>query len=366
MSYRAYKAELQPNNKQITFFKKCVGTARWVYNWALDKRKSFYETNQTSLSHNETKKLLNQEKKYITWLKDVPKSIHRGAMENLDNAYQKFFKKHTGFPKFKSKHSSRKSFLLEQEQFKVEGNRIFVARLGWVMLKESDYIPVTGVKYVSATISCKADKWFISVTINDLKEEPDLITEGDVIGIDLGIKTLAVCSNGMSFENPKAYKKHLAHLKHLQREVNRRLKGSKNREKSKKKVSKQYYKISCIRHDSIHKMTSALVKTKPKVIIIEDLNVEGMLKNHKLAQALSDVAFGEIRRQLEYKCKLTGTELFVFDRFFPSSKMCNNCGCIFEGQTLNDRIYKCSCGYEQDRDVNASYNIRDYYLKSLP
>jgi len=365
MSYRAYKVELHPNNKQITFFKKCVGTSRWVYNWALTLRKAFYETNQKSLSHFDTAKLLTQEKKNTTWLKEVPKSVHRGAMVNLDAAYQRFFKEKKGFPKFKSKHTSRKSFLLESEQFKVDTNKIFVARLGWVRLKEANYIPVDGVKFISATVSFRADRWFVSVTVSDGEELPSLVSEGDIIGIDLGIKTLAVCSNGMSFENPRAYKSNLMKLKRLQRKVSRRAKGSKNREKAKKKLANQYYKTSCLRQDALHKMTTSLVRTKPKAVVIEDLNVEGMLKNHKLAQALSDVSFGEIRRQLEYKCKLNGIELYVIDRFFPSSKTCNKCGCIKDDLKLSDRTYKCNdCGYEEDRDVNASYNIRDYYLHS--
>ena len=364
MAYRAYKVELHPNNKQKTFFSKCFGTARWCYNYALDKRSKYYDEHHTSLSHNDVKKMLTQEKKTTTWLKEVPKSVHRIAMENCDSAYQKFFKEHKGFPKFKSKHTAKKSFGLEDNQFKVFTDKIYIAKLGDVRFKEHEYIPIDGVKFISSTVSERAGRYFVSITVSDGIEIPELINKGDVIGIDLGIKTLATCSNGMVFDNPRALRKNLKSLKRKQRELCRRHKGSKNRDKTKKQISKKHYRISCIRQDSLHKMTTALVRTKPKAIVIEDLNVEGMLKNHKLAQALSDVSFGEIRRQLEYKCKLNGIELYAINRFFPSSKTCNVCGSVKQDLKLSDRTYRCECGYECDRDLNASYNIRDYYLTS--
>lgn len=360
--YRAYKVELNPNNKQITFFNKCFGTARWCYNWALDKRINHYKETQTTLCHNDVAKLLTQEKKTTKWLRDVPRSVHRNSMVNLDSAYQRFFKEHKGFPNFKSKHKSKKSFGLEQEQFKIYSDRIYIARLGDVRLKQNDYIPISDVKFISATVSERAGRYFVSVIVDVGYEQPYPIAEGDVVGIDLGIKTLATCSNGMVFENARALKTNLKSLKRMQRELHRRKKGSNNRNMTKKKISRKHYKISCIRQDRLHKMTTALVKTKPRVIVIEDLNVDGMMKNHKLAQAISDISFGEIRRQLDYKCKWRGIELFVIDRFFPSSKTCNACGYIKQDLKLSDRIYKCECGYEEDRDLNASYNIRDYYL----
>ena len=231
--------------------------------------------------------------------------------------------------------------------------------MGWIKLKENNHLPFDK-KILSATVSKRVGRWFVSISVEE-EIAPVPNAKGEVIGIDLGIKTLAVASNGMVFENPKALKTYRRKLARLQRKQCRQKKGSSNRKKTNQKIARLHYKISNIRKNSIHKMTSAVVKTKPRLIVIEDLNVRGMTKNHCLAGAVSDASFGEIRRQLDYKCKWNAVELQVADRWFPSSKMCSRCGHIRHDLTLKDRIFVCpECGLVIDRDENASMNLKRY------
>jgi putative transposase len=365
---KSYKAELEPTTEQVILFQKHVGVARFVYNWALSRRIREYEgTGKTSSAYEQHKQLNALKKTEFPWMYETSKSTAQHALKNLDVAYKNFFRnikqgKAPGFPKFKAKKISRESFYLDGT-INVLGDRIQLPRIGKVKLKEKGYIPTSGVRITSATVSKRADRWFVSVQVQ--QEIPELKATGEVLGIDLGVKTLAVLSDGRTFQNHKALQKNSKKLSRLQREVSRKVKGSNNREKAKQKVAKLHYKIFSTRTDSIHKMTSEiLARTKPEherpsKIVIEDLNVTGMMKNRKLAKALSNVSFSEIRRQLDYKCKWYGVELVVVDRFFPSSKTCSCCGVVNEGLSLSDREWTCVCGAVHDRDLNAAINLKN-------
>ena len=346
---------------------KHAGAARFAWNWGLARRKQEYEATGRSSNAIEQHRQLNALKPAeFPWMYDVSKCAMQEALRDLDKAYQNFFRrvkngeKKVGFPKFKSKKNGIGSFRLTGA-IRVESNRIKLPRIGWLRLKECDYIPTEDINILSATVSEKAGHWFVSV---QCREEIEVTqATGEPIGVDLGIKELAVCSDGQRFENPKALRKAQRKLKRLQRELSRRKKGGQNREKTRRKIAKVHYRIANIRKDALHKATSAIVaKTKPdeerpSVVVIEDLNIGGMLKNHCLAQAISDVGFTEFRRQIEYKTAWNGEELMTADRFFPSSRLCRHCGCINDNLTLADREWACDCGAVLDRDLNAAINL---------
>lgn len=237
-------------------------------------------------------------------------------------------------------------------------------------MKERDYIPTEGIHILSATVSERAGRWFVSIQCRE--EIPDREATGEPIGVDLGIKTLAVVSDGREFENPKALRRAQKKLRRLQRELSRRKKGGQNWKKTKAKLAKQHHRIACIRKDALHKAASALVardkppSERPSVIVIESLNVLGMSKNHSLAQAISDVGMSEFRRQLEYKCEWYGIELMAADRFFPSSRLCRHCGSINRDLKLSDRVWICDCGAVLDRDRNAALNLKNLAVRGVP
>jgi len=372
---RAYKVEIDPNNVQRTALLKHAGAARFAWNWGLARRKQEYEETGKSSNAIEQHRQLNALKKTdFPWLYEVSKAAPQEALRDLDKAYQNFFRrvkagKKNGFPKFKSRKNGIGSFKLTGA-IHVDNDRIKLPRIGWLRLKEHGYIPTDGIHILSATVSESAGRWFVSVQCQQEIEVTQ--ATGEPVGVDLGIKELAVVSDGRRFENPKALRKAQTKLKRLQRELSRRKKGGKNREKTRKKIAKAHQRIANIRRDTLHKATSAIVaKTKPdserpSVVVIEDLNVKGMMKNHNLAQAISDVGMGEFKRQLEYKSRWCGVELLVADRFFPSSRLCPVCGTINAGLTLADRVWICDCGAEHDRDLNAANNLKNLAVRRVP
>ncbi len=373
--FRAYKTELDPNNVQRTAFLKHAGAARFVYNWGLARRIQEYEETGRSSNAIEQHRQLNALKKTdYPWLYEVSKSAPQEALRDLDKAYQNFFRRvkngeKPGFPKFKSRKNGIGSFRLTGA-IHVTETHIKLPRIGWVRLKEHGYIPTNGIHILSATVSESAGRWFVSV---QCRQEIEVIqATGEPIGVDLGIKDLAVTSDGRRFGNPKPLKKAQAKLKRLQRKLSRQKKGSKNREKTQKKIAKTHRQIANIRRDTLHKVTSEIVaKTKPSnerpsVVVLEDLNVSGMLANHHLAQAISDVGFNEFRRQLEYKTRWYGSELLLADRFFPSSRLCHYCGHINSELKLSDRVWTCRCGAILDRDYNAALNLKNLAVWGVP
>lgn len=362
---RAYKTKLRPTTKQARYFGGCVGAARFVYNWALadriQKHKLELKTNKF-----EQKKRFNAIKDELCpWVRKYSYTLVEAEFNNLDTAYQNFFRRvkqgigKPGFPKFRKK-GLKSSFTLRSiKPNHIESNKIKLPLVGWVNLAENGYFPTEGIKINSATISEKAGEWFISVQVEEEIELPQ--TNGHVIGVDVGIKTSAVLSDGRSFDAPKTLYKYEKKLAKLQRELSRRNKGSANRAKTKTKIAKLHAKISDTRKHYQHNVSKAVVSDLPHTIVIEDLNVKGMQKNRHLAKAVSDAGMSEVHRQITYKSEWNGIDLVEVDRFYPSSKTCSNCGNIKQDLTLADRIYKCDCcGFEIDRDLNAALNLAAY------
>ncbi len=360
---RAYKTELDPNNKQRTMLVKYCGAARFVFNWALADR---IERHKQGLSTNmyEQKKRFNAIKdEQFPWIREVAYRVTEQAFTNCDVAYKNFFRrvksgeKQVGFPKFKSRKRGLGSFVL-RSSIHVNDSSITLPRLGTIRLKENGYLPTSNTKILSATISERARHWFISLQVES-QDEPEPEPGNGVIGVDLGVKVLATCSNGMFFENPRSLAKAERRLAHIQRELSRRKKGSRNREKTKNKVARLHYRIANIRNFALHEVSNYLtVKAKPDTVVMEDLNVKGMLQNRHLSKAIADASFRELRRQLEYKCAWYGVHFLLADRYYPSSKTCSYCGSKKPILKLSERIFKCeSCGALIDRDYNASINL---------
>lgn len=342
----AHRIQLQPRNRHITAFNKACGVARYTWNWALDRWQKEYEAGNKPKA-NELKKQWNAEKP--DWVYESPKGANQAPFTNLNKAFQRFFKKLGKYPKFKRK-GGHDSFYVENDKLSIDGRYVRLPKIGRVKMTEELRFPG---KVMSATVSREADRWFISFTV-DTEIQPK---RGDeVIGIDLGVKDAVVLSDGTKFSGTKPLKRKLKLLKKRQRQHSRKQKGSNNRKKSAIRLARFHRKIKNQRKDFLHKVSSHIV-SRAKTVVIEDLNVRGMLKNHKLARAISDIGFYEFRRQLEYKCRMNAVELIIADRWFPSTKLCRFCGTINE-MSLADRTFKCDCGHTEDRDVNAAQNLR--------
>lgn len=369
MILRAYKVQLDVNNKQQTLLLQHIGCARWAFNWALTKKKESFDKKEKIPNAIELHRELNKLKQTdYPWFYESSKSSPQNALRDCDKAFQNFFtrckkkvKGKKGFPKFKSKKNEKQSFRLDGA-ISVESDCIKLPRIGKLKLSEKDYIP-TDCKILSATVSKRAGKWFVSVQV----ESPDRghsNAKNEVVGIDLGIKTLATCSDGTTHENPKALKKNLKKLKSKHKQLSRKKKGSKNYEKAKQKLAKLHYHISNIRKDCLHKITSKIINEN-QVIVLEDLKVSNMMKNHCLAQSISDVGLHEFRRQIEYKAKWNDRNIIFADTFFASSKTCSCCGWKNSDLKLTDRMFECKvCNNNMDRDLNASLNLKQIYTGS--
>ena len=360
---RGYKTEIHPNNKQRTLLLKNAGVARFAYNWGLSQKRVAMTTKSKIPNAIELHRRLNAIKPTeLPWMYEVSKCSPQEALRNLDRAFINFFEKRGKFPKFKSKKNGIGGFRLTGT-IKVEDSHVQLPRLGRLKLKEKGYLPTTA-KILSASVSEKAGRWFVSIQVE--QELPEYIGQKDehnVVGVDLGIKTLATVSDGQTFDNPKPLKTRLRKLRRLNKSVSRKVKGSKNRKKAVSRLARLYAHISNIRKDTLHKITTVLAKTK-RIVGIEDLNVSGMMKNRCLSRSIADLGLFEWRRQLEYKGKWYSCLIRVIDRWFPSSKTCHVCGEINENLTLADREWTCPCGVVHDRDFNASKNI-EYVAASL-
>jgi putative transposase len=366
---RGYKVELDLNNRQRTACAKHAGTARFAYNWGLRRQIDSYEQSGQSPSAIDLHRELNKLKQTdFPWMYEVSKCAPQEALRDLDKAFNHFFRRvkegngKPGFPKFKSRKRGLGSFRLTGV-IRVFETCIQLPRLGTLKLKEKGYIPTTGVHILSATVSEKAGRWFVSVQVKEEQPAPSPAT-GEPVGVDLGVKAMATCSDGQIFENPRALDKKSEQLARWQRRLSRRKKGSQNREKARRKVANLHLQIANIRQDALHKATSTIVaKTKPdserpRTIVLEELNVAGMLKNHKLARAIADVGLAEFRRQIVYKASLAGEQVLLADQWYPSSKTCSSCGVIKFELDLSERIFICdSCGLVIDRDLNAALNL---------
>ena len=374
----AYKTELDPNNVQITLFKQHAGAARFAFNWALAIKDKHFKERSKMPSAYELHRMLNKRKKedidFNKWAYDISKWTFQNALFNVDTAYDGFFrrcrerkqgknkKRKLGYPKFKCKKNKHESFRLDPP-ITVYEDKIKLPKIGIVRLKEHNYLPMDK-KILSATISRRADKWFVSINVETEIEYVQHSIFDDRLGIDLGIKSMATCSDGTSYENPMPLKKNLKRLKRIQRRFSKKQKGSNNKEKQRIKLSRLHLKVSNIRKDCLHKVTSNIVQ-KANVFVLENLNVTNMMKNHNLAQSIHDVGFYEFRRQLEYKAKLLGKHVLYADQWFASSKTCSCCGWKKDDLSLTDRIFECKvCESKIDRDLNAAINLKNYTVSS--
>ncbi len=434
---RGYRTELDLNNQQITACKKHAGAARWAWNWALRRKQEVYQQTGRSISAMELHRELNELKQTaLPWMYEVSKAAPQESLRDLDTAMKNFFRRvqdkksgtfkgKSGYPRFKSKKRGIGSFRLTGS-IHVYEKAIDLPRLGRLRLKECGYVPMSGIHILSATVSEEAGRWYVSVQV--LEEVPDPPSaQAEPIGVDLGISAMATASDGTVIANPKALRSNLICLKRLQRRLSRKKKGSKNREKARKRLARQHARVAHIRRDALHKATSKLtrarlipeeraarqasiaaslpepktkVKTRkgkrqtategsplsvsvamkvkkqqakrllrqateadvplrPRILVLETLNVTGMLKYHHLAQAIADVGFTEFKRQVEYKTSWMGETLQLADRWYPSTRRCSSCG-HERDIDLSERIYIClndECRLVIDRDLNAALNL---------
>ncbi len=367
----AKKVSLYPSEIQEQKLWKSVGTARFIYNWTLEKQEENYKNGGKFISDSVLRKEITQLKKSeLIWLNEVSNNVAKQAVKDACDAYKKFFKGLSDKPRFKSKKRSKKSFYNDNVKLKVKDNKLVnIEKVGWI--KTNEQLPI-GIKYSNPRISYDNKYWYLSVGIEQSEIQEELTDIS--LGIDLGIKVLGICSNGVTYKNiNKTYvvRKIEKRLKRLQRQASRKYeqnkKGkeyvkTKNIIKLERQIQLIYRKLANIRKNHLHQTTTSIVKTKPYRIVIEDLAVSNMMKNKHLSDAIRKQGFYEFRRQLEYKCKLRKIELVLADRFYPSSKRCSQCGKIKKDLRLKDRVYKCSCGLNIDRDLNASRNLSTYKL----
>jgi putative transposase len=364
---RAYQSELDLNDRQVSACRRHAGAARWAYNWGLRVKQERYKATKKSPTAIELHRELNALKKTdVPWMYDMSKCAPQEALWNLDAAFAHFFRRcvlkkqgkwkgKLGYPKYKTKKKGLGSFRLTG-RIVVSDKAIVLPRLGRLRLKEREYLPTGGdVQILSATVSEQAGHWYVSVQVEQEQVVPE--NTGPVVGIDLGVKSLATLSDGEVIPNPRHLKRRLKKLKKLQRVVSRRQKGGKNRKKAVCKLAKLHRQIKNQRDNTLHQVTTRLAKTK-SVLVIEDLNVSGMVKNHRLAQAIGDVGFYEFKRQLLYKASWYGARVILADRWEPSSKRCSGCGWLDADLTFSDRTFHYEqCGLVLDRDLNAAINL---------
>ncbi|MGU8164347.1 RNA-guided endonuclease InsQ/TnpB family protein [Clostridium perfringens] len=378
---RAYKMEINPTDEQKSKIHRTIGVSRFVYNFYIARNKEIYERKGKFISGMDFSKWLNNEyipnNQEVKWIKEVSSKATKQAIMNGDKAFRDFFKKAKGFPKFKKKKNQDvKAYFPKNNKtdWTLERHRVKIPTLGWVRLKEFGYIPINSV-VKSGTVSQKADRYYVSILVEeDDKKVYKSTNEG--LGIDLGVKEFAVCSDGSKFKNinkTSTVKKIEKKLKREQRKLSRKYESLKIRNKNIKegratgqniqkqivKVQKLHQRLTNIRTDYINKTVFSIVNQKPSYVTIEYLNVKGMMKNKHLSKAIASQKFFEFKTKLTVKCKENHIELRIVDRFYPSSKTCSSCGKVKKDLKLSDRIYKCDCGFTIDRDLNASINLKN-------
>ena len=375
---KSFKTEINPTEEQKVKIRKTIGTCRYIYNFYLAHNKELHDNGEKFMSGKSFSVWLNNE--YLPqnpdklWIKEVSSKSVKRSIENGCVAFTRFFKHQSAFPNFKKKGKSDvKMYFVKNnpKDCRCERHRINIPSLGWVRMKEKGYFPTTKDGYVikSGHVSIKADRYYVSVLI-EIPNNKIANHSKEGIGIDLGLKDFAIVSNGKTYKNinksaklKKLEKQLIREQRSLSRKYENLKKGEStqraNIQKQKLKVQKLHHKIDDIRTDYINKTIAEIVKTKPSYITIEDLNVSGMMKNKHLSKAVASQKFYEFRTKLQAKCKESGIELRVVDRWYPSSKTCHCCGVIRKDLKLSDRIFRCDCGYIEDRDFNAALNMRD-------
>ncbi|MCF2640703.1 transposase [Fusobacterium varium] len=373
----AKKVRIYSTKEQEQKLWQSVGTARFIYNYTLTKQEENYKNGGKFISDGTIRKELTQLKKSeLTWLNEVSNTVAKQAVKDACNAYKSFFKGLVNKPKFKSKKKSKPSFYNDPVKLKVKEKKVLIEKIGWI--KTNEQIP-RNVKYNNPRVTYDNKYWYISVGVEVDKKQEELTDIS--LGIDLGLKDLAICSDGKVFKNinkTKEVKNLEKRLKQKQRQISRKYEmnkikkegggrcqfiKTKNIEKLENTTKLIHRKLANIRNNYLHQVTTNIVKTKPYRIVIKDLNVSGMLKNKHLSNSVRKQCFNKFRKYLTYKTELYGIELVITDRFYPSSKTCSECGFIKKDLKLKDRVYRCPhCGAVIDRDYNASLNLSMYKL----
>ena len=384
MAVKSIKVKLNPNNKQLTKLFQYAGCARFAYNWAINREEENHKQGNKFLSDMDLRKEFTQLKKLqeFKWLNEVSNNVTKQAIKDACNAYKNFFKGQCKFPKFKSRKYSTPSFYQDNIKIQFTDTHVKVEafsmsrkqnkqKLNWIKLYEKRKIP-TDCKYMNPRFTYDGLYWYVSVAIEVDDNTDNTFQSNEGIGIDLGIKNLAVCSDENTYKNinkTQRVKKLEKRKRRLQRSVSRRYNKNKkggdycktsNIIKREKELLKIIKHLTNIRHNYLHQTTSEIIKRKPSFICIEDLNVNGMMKNRHLSKAIQQQGLYEFRRQIEYKAKWNNIPVIIADRFFPSSKICSCCGHIKKDLKLSDRIYKCECGNIINRDFQASLNLKEY------
>jgi putative transposase len=353
----AHRIRIYPNKQARQYLAKCFGTSRFAYNWGIDECKRSFESGEKCPSGYDLSKRLNSIKReQFPWMYDVSKYASQASVHDCGSAFRLFLSARSKYPKYKNKNNYN-SVYLAWNHYRVDQNHLRVAKLS-SSIRMAEKVRFHG-RILSVTISRKADQYFASFQIElpDTYEYPHCSENQTVVGVDLGIKDFAVLSTGEKFRGPKALRSNEKKLKRLQRSLSKKKKGSRNRQKARFCLAKQYLRIRNIRQDFLHKLSTDLVR-RFCTIVIEDLSVSNMVKNHHLAKSISDQGWGEFRRQLDYKTKLANQELVIADRFYPSSKLCSICGQKNDRLQLKHRKWTCDfCGTVHDRDVNAAINL---------
>ena len=363
MRRKAYKYRIYPNKEQQELINKHIGCCRYVYNLCLEKKINAYKTSKKSLSKFDLMKLLPALKKEqeTSFLKEVNSLSLQAAIYNLDNAYKKFFKEKKGFPKFKSKRNPKQSFqILQNTNVDFDEKKVFIPKFK-EGIKCRFHRFFNGKIKTSTILRTSTGKYYISITVEFDEDNPNKkpIDENKAVGIDLGIKTFATLSNGEEIPNPKNLRNALTRLKRLQRRLSKKVKGSNNREKARKILACQYERVTNRRNDFLEKVTHKLVTTYD-TICLETLSAKNMIKNHHLAQALSDIAIGRFNERIKQKAEWYGVNILRIGRFEPSSKMCT-CGYIYKDLKLSQRVWTCpNCGKTNQRDLLAANNIKAF------
>ncbi|KSV60551.1 RNA-guided endonuclease InsQ/TnpB family protein [Acetivibrio ethanolgignens] len=380
---KTIRVMLLPNNKQKTKLFQYANIARFAYNWALGREKENYKNGGKFISDGDLRKEFTQLKKTdeYSWLNNVSNNVTKQAIKDACEAYRDFFKGYTKFPRFKSKKHSVPKFYQDNVKIqftdthvKVEGfatsKKKNKQKLNWIRLAEHSRIPAENVKYMNPRIKYDGINWYITVGIE--YEDSITLPSNEGVGIDLGIKALAICSDEHKYQNinkTQRIKKLEKRKRRLQRSISRKYENNKkgvsycktsNIIKRENELLKLNHRLANIRQNYLHQTTTEIVKTKPSYIVLEDLNVKGMMKNKHLSKAVQQQGFYEFRRQIEYKSAWNNIPVIIADRFFPSSKLCSCCGAIKKDLKLSDRIYKCECGNVIDRDYQAALNLKSY------
>ncbi|GAA0125886.1 RNA-guided endonuclease TnpB family protein [Clostridium sp. CTA-19] len=373
----AKKVRLYPTKEQEQKLWQSVGTARFIYNWTLAKQQENYKNGGKFISDNVLRKEITILKKTeLNWLNEVSNNVAKQAVKDACDAYKRFFNGLSDKPRFKSRRKCKPSFYNDTSKLKIKDNIVLIEKVGWITIRKNS-IPMN-CKYTNPRISFDGKYWFIAVGIEKEKLLVELTNES--IGIDVGVKDLAICSNGMTFKNinkTKEVKRLKKVLKRKQRKISRKyeinkiesevksrcqFKKTNNIIKLEKEIKLLHRRLANIRSNHIHQATNMIVRTKPSRVVMETLNIKNMMKNRHLSKAIAEQSLYDFKVKMKYKCAIYGIEFVEADKWFPSSKTCSKCGAIKKDLKLKDRVYQCSCGLKIDRDFNASINLSRYKL----